>query len=216
MQSVRTPAPRLARGQRVDEILVAARAVFCDKGYEQAAMSSIAARIGVVEGTLYKYFASKHDLLLAVLEHWYGELFGNHAQELAGMASARAGLHRLVWHHLAAIRDEPQLCRLMFREVRSEADYHGSRLHTLNRQYTGLLVQVLAQGVASGEFRAGIAPALLRDMVYGAIEHHSWNYLCGRGALAIDSLAEQIVAVVCDGIAAPAAIRKPSPKRKPA
>src|SRR3546814_1304370 len=42
--------------------------------------------------------------------------------------------------------------------------------------------------------------ALLRDMVYGATEHHSWNYVCGRGALDIDTLADQITSILCDGI----------------
>ena len=52
---VRMHAPRLAREQRVDEILVAARDVFCEKGYEGTAVAEIAERLGIVEGTIYKY-----------------------------------------------------------------------------------------------------------------------------------------------------------------
>src|SRR3546814_4190075 len=73
-----------------------------------------------------------------------------------------------------------------------ESDYHGSGLHAMNRQYTQFLVVVIEEGRASGEFRADLPTALLRDMVYGATEHHSWNYVCGRGALDIDTLADQI------------------------
>src|SRR3546814_19125941 len=88
----------------------------------------------------------------------------------------------------------------MFREVRGESDYHGSGLHAMNRQYTQFLVVVIEEGRASGEFRADLPTALLRDMVYGATEHHSWNYVCGRGALDIDTLADQITSILCDGI----------------
>jgi len=58
---------RLAREQRVSAILSAALAVFAERGYEAAAVSEIAERAGVVEGTVYKYFESKRALLLTVL-----------------------------------------------------------------------------------------------------------------------------------------------------
>ena len=209
----RLHAPRLAREQRVDEILDAARRVFCEKGYEQTAVAEIALCIGVVEGTIYKYFSSKRELLLKVLEHWYEEMFGDYARDLAVARNSRERLRLLVWRHLRSIRDYPLLCRLMFREVRSEADYHGSGLHQLNRQYTELLVQVLDEGQRSGEIRRDVPLPLLRDMVYGAIEHHTWNFVCGRGALDIDRIAEQMTAMLCDGIAAKSI--KPATRIKP-
>lgn len=202
-RAIRVAAPRLAREQRVDEILVSARAVFCEKGYEAAAMAEIAARIGVVEGTIYKYFSTKRELLLRTLENWYDELFGDYTRELEAVSGSRARLHLLIWKHLRSIADYPQLCRLMFREVQSEHEYRGTVLHELNRRYTQLLVAVVEQGVASGEFRSDIAPTLLRAMIYGGIEHYSWNYVCGRGELPIDSIAEQMIAVICDGLAPP-------------
>ena len=208
----RVHAPRLAREQRVDEILLAARDLFCEKGYELTAVAEIALKLGVVEGTIYKYFATKRELLLKVLEYWYEEMFGDYARDLAGQSSHRARLHLLIWRHLRSVRDFPRLCRLMFREVQSEHDYRGSLLHDLNRRYTQLLVDVIEAGIAGGEFRADLPAPLLRSLVYGGIEHHSWAYImdatvkngrnvCGRGALDIDSLAEQLTTLVCEGIA---------------
>lgn len=203
----------MERSERVAAILVAARDVFCAKGYEQTAVSEIAARLGVVEGTIYKYFATKRELLLKVLEHWYEEMFGDYARDLAAIHGARARLRLLVWRHLRSVRDYPLLCRLMFREVHGESDYRGSGLHAMNRQYTQFLVDVIDAGRASGEFRNDLPTALLRDMVYGAIEHHSWPYVVAAaaavdgaaearcGALDIDVVAEQITSILCDGIA---------------
>lgn len=206
--ALRVAAPRLARGQRMDEILIAARDCFCEKGYAASSMAEIAARVGVVEGALYKYFATKRELLLKVLEHWYAEMFGDYARELGRVRTHRARLRLLIWRHLRSIRDFPLLCRLMFREVRSEADYHGSGLHAANRRYTQFLLDAIESGVAAGEFRADIAPSLLRDLVYGGTEHLSWNYVCGRGALDIDAIADQLTALLCEGIAAGAVIKK--------
>jgi AcrR family transcriptional regulator len=198
----RKPAVRLAREQRVDEILDAARQVFCQKGYEQTAMTEIAACLGVVEGTLYKYFASKRALLLAVLERWYEDLLTGYARDLAGISGPRQRLRLLIWRHLRAIHEAPQLCRLMFREVRSESRYKGSRLHAMNQRYTRFLLDVLQEGLDSGEFRGDLPLPLLRDLVYGGIEHYSWNYLCGHGRLDIDATTEAIAAILCNGIAA--------------
>jgi AcrR family transcriptional regulator len=200
---LRVHAPRLAREQRVDEILVAARDVFCEKGYEATAVAEIADRLGIVEGTIYKYFATKRELLLRVLEHWYEQMFGDYARDLEGVRGHRARLRLLVWRHLRAVRDWPLLCRLMFREIRTDADYRGTTLHAMNRRYTQLLMDVIAEGQAAQAFRADLPLPLLRDLIYGGIEHCTWGYTNERGALDVDALADQITAVVCDGIERP-------------
>jgi len=207
--AARRPAARLSRAARTETILRAARAVFAAKGYEQAVVAEIAARCGVVEGAVYKYFPTKRALLLAVLERWYREMFGDYLRELAGVEGARARLRHLVWRHLRSIRDWPQLCRLMFREVRAQPDYPASSLYALNRRYSSLLLRVIEQGVARGEFRADLPPRLVRDLIYGGIEHHTWRYLsygqtaarrrAGR-APDIARLADQLTALVFEGL----------------
>jgi AcrR family transcriptional regulator len=197
---MRARANRLGRQQREDEILAAARDAFAAQGYDNTAVSEIAARVGVAEGTVFKYFPTKRALLLKVLERWYEGMFGDYTRELAGVSGHRARLRLLIRRHLKSVHDYPLLCRLMFREVRSEQDYHGSGLHGMNRRYTRLLVEVIEQGMQAGEFRAELSPPLLRDLVYGGIEHHSWNYVCGRGDLDVDAVTDQIVQILSTGI----------------
>lgn len=201
--AARKPAARLARNDRIALILEAAREVFCEKGFEKTAVSEIAARIGIVEGTIYKYFDTKRELLLKVLENWYEEMFGDYSRELAAVAGTRERLRLLIWRHLCTVRDEPQLCRLMFREVRSGKDYHSTSIYAMNRRYTQLLMHVITQGMAAGELRDDINPALLRDMVYGGIEHHVWAWMNGHAdkPLAVDLLTEQISAALWAGVA---------------
>ena len=195
--------PRPDREQRRRAILDAAREAFCAHGYDQAAVSEIAARVGVVEGTVYRYFDSKHDLLMQVLSDWYQTMFGDYADALAGVSGARTRLRLLIWRHLRTIHDAPELCRLMFREARDDIGDANAELRKLNRRYTRFLVDVLEEGVAQGEFRDGVAPTLFRDLVYGGIEHYCWRYLTGQGELDIDQAAEQISDIFCHGIALP-------------
>jgi AcrR family transcriptional regulator len=185
----------------MDRILDAACAAFCADGYEAATVAGIAGRMGVVEGTVYKYFDSKRELLLRVLERWYTEMVDSYARDLNGVIGTRARLHWLIWRHLRTIRDNPQLSRLMFREVRSEYDYRRSSLYQLNRRYTELLTEVLRRGVVGGEVRGDLPPALLRDMIYGGVEHHTWQYLAGHAAsLDIDTIAGQIGDLLWQGM----------------
>ena len=190
---------RLSRERRVADIIAAARANFTEHGYENASMAAIAEQAGVVEGTIYKYFENKRDLLNQVLASWYEGMVADQADRLAGIAGVRNRLRFVVWSHLRTIATQPALCRVFFTEVRADKDYHASRLHELNRGYAGLASAILQEGIASGELRAGLSVRLVRDMIYGTIEHHTWDYVCGRGELKIDRLADEILGLVLDG-----------------
>lgn len=209
-RAARTPAPaapraprRPGRETRVRDILDAARHVFTHQGYDAAAVSDIAARCGVAQGTVYKYFDSKRELLLKVLADWYDEMFGDTTRELRALEGTRPKLRYLIGRHLRTIRDNPALSALMFVEVRSQPGYVGSELHALNRRYTSMLTRVLEDGVALGDLRADTPVRAIRDLLYGGIEHLAWRYLSGRGGLDVDASTEQVLAMLWGGIAAP-------------
>ncbi len=187
----------------MSDILAAARVVFCEHGYADASVSEIAARAEVVEGTIYKYFDSKRELLMRVLEGWYEGVLADYARELPGIRGPQARLRYVVWRHLRAVREDPQLSRLMFLEVRAHEDYPGSTLYALNRRYTTLLTGVLAEGAAAGELRDDVPARVVRDLVYGGVEHLTWRYVSGHGRLDVDRETDDLLRVLWDGIAAP-------------
>lgn len=194
---------RLPRERRVGDILEAARKVFSEHGYESASMALIADRAGVVEGTIYKYFENKRDLLSQLLARWYEAMVADQDIQLAGITGLRNRLRFVVWRHLAMIAGEPALCRVFFTEVRSGVDYQASVLHALNRGYTRPAIEILREGVASGELRADLPIRLVRDLIYGTIEHHTFDYVCGRGELAPERLADELTDLILAGIRRP-------------
>jgi AcrR family transcriptional regulator len=198
--AARRTVVRLPREQRVQDILAAAEAVFSERGYENAAMSEIAARAGVVEGTIYKYFENKRDLVFKVMEAWYDGLVRNFAAELAGITGTRPRLRYLVWRHLRTVHDAPELCRVFFREVRTEDNYHRSLIHEMNRRYTRFVAEVVQQAIERGELRADTPVVLVRDLVFGGIEHHMWNYVYGRSRVDVDRAADWITDIVLAGL----------------
>ena len=78
----RKRASRLPAEQRVADIMEAARAIFITRGYEEALISDIAERAGVVDGSIYRFFTNKRELLVRVVENWYEEML---AEDSASM-----------------------------------------------------------------------------------------------------------------------------------
>jgi AcrR family transcriptional regulator len=179
--------------------LSAARAVFSERGYEDTTTADIAERAGVVEGTLYHYFPTKRAILMRMLEEWHAEVLPEYPKILPHIEGARAKLRFLVWQHLRVVHDDPVLCKFGI-EVRDYADYKSTQVYVLNERYRNATIEVVADGVASGEFKAGFSPQLVRDTIFGAIECTTEGYLRGEGDFSIDDLADQIVELVCAGI----------------
>ena len=57
--------------KRREEILGVAARVFAEKGYSDTKITEIADALDIADGTLYNYFDSKHDILVAVLARTY-------------------------------------------------------------------------------------------------------------------------------------------------
>lgn len=194
---------RRPRAERMQEIEAAARDVFSRNGFAAASISEIAAGAGVVEGTIYKYYENKRDLLLTVLVRWYESMIADYVDQLAGVTGLRNRLHFVIWRHLKSIKDNPDLCRLFYAEVRGSEDYYQSTLYRLNREYTNVLMRILRDGMAQGELRPDLSIALVRDVIFGGIEHHVAPFLARRGDLDVERVAGQLTEMVVSGIAVP-------------
>src|SRR6185437_13235957 len=196
---------RLPPERRIEDILSAARDVFTERGYHEALISDIAERAGIVEGSIYRFFANKRDLLVKTVEHWYEDMLVHDEEQFRGITGTANRIRFIVYHHLASIRREPALSRLVFQELRPDPDYRKTRLFQLNQAYTHRIIDVVKAAAATGELRSDVSPALVRDMIYGCIEHRTWAFLRNEGDFEIDATADGITDVVYGGLVA----RKP-------
>ncbi len=183
--------------------MAAARAVLSEKGFEDTLMAEIADRAGVVEGNLYRYFKNRQDLLVKVIEHWYEEMLARDEADFSAIRGAWNQIRFLVHHHLMTIRREPALSRLVFQELRPRGDYRQSRVFHLNQSYTHRLLEIVKDAAARGEFRKDVPASLVRDMIYGCIEHRTWAFLRNEGDFEADSTADLITDIVYRGLASP-------------
>jgi len=192
---------RTRRGaDRRKEILEAARKTFSSKGFERTSMAEIAAQVGVVEGALYKHFGGKRELLFEATRAFYEPLIVATSNELAGVRGSRNRLRFVIFRQLSAFVSHPEMCRLIIQEIRPYDDYFGSVVRELNKKATSSVVSILEEARQSGELRSEIRPQLVRDVIFGGIEHLAWRSLAGRGTIDVERQAEELTQLIWHGL----------------
>lgn len=199
----RKVATRLSSDDRTADLLAVARQVIAEKGYENTLLSDIARRAGVVDGTIYRYFENKRDLLNKVAEVWFGEQLSEDSH-LDSIAGTQNKLRHLAWRTLDIIRREPVLARYMLMELRPDPNYKGTKFFEFNKKFTHEVLQLCRDAIKSGEFLGDVSPNMLRDMLHGCIEHRTWAFLRGEGDFEIDEVADSIAKVIYRGMRATA------------
>ncbi len=188
---------RLPPEKRTADIMNAARSVLADRGIAEAFVSEVAERAGIVEGSIYRYFSNKRELVEKVVESWYEEMLADYFAHFEGVRGARNQLRFIIHHHLISIKKEPALSRIVFQDIRPGPDYRSTRVFALNQTYTQRVVDVVKAAVQTGEFRKDVSPNLVRDMIFGGIEHRVWAFLRNEGDFDANRTAEAIVDFVC-------------------
>lgn len=203
-------AKRLSKEERTSLILQAAREVFEAEGYADAKVADIAARIGVVEGTVYSYFSSKRDLLDRLILDWYRQQIQTQQVGLESIRSVSEKIRYLLRLHLKTMLDNHRFCALLLKESRGLDDHVMDTVHEMNREYTRHFRVLVQEGVESGALSAGIDVSQVRNLLYGAAEHLFWDISYGQQKVDIDEAVDELLQMVFMGVAA----SRPSAKVK--
>lgn len=190
---------RLSARLRIAEIEAAARQELAEKGYQNFQPSEVARRCGVSEATIYRYFPSKRDLLIKVAEDWTEEMLSIEP-EIAREGDIFSRLRHVIRHSLWVIHSEPALSRFVLQELRPDPTYRLARIYDLNRRFTANVMSLVEEGIAAGKIRPGVSPGLVRNLIYGGIEHETWSYLRDEGDFDLDAAADGIANVIFHGL----------------
>ena len=129
------------REERAALILRAASDLLIEKGYHDASMDEIAARVGISKGTLYLHFASKEALVVRLLEQEIAEYLALIDQVVRQRLTVRARLERILLETYTTIDG-----RLM----RMYGDRQFEESQPLSPQaFVAAVCQVLFQGLSA-------------------------------------------------------------------
>lgn len=195
------PQPADNGNSRREEILAIAATLFAEKGVRATTVRHIADAAGILSGSLYHHFSSKEAIVDELLRTFLDELFAEYDQIVSTELPPRDTLEQLVRASYRAIhtrRDQAAIYQDEVKHLRHLARF--SYINERSRQFRQLWVGVLEAGKASGDFRADLDTQLtfrfLRDTVWVAVR---W-YRPG-GTLGADTVANQYLSIVLDGIA---------------
>ncbi|MDY7545109.1 TetR/AcrR family transcriptional regulator [Glaciimonas sp. GNP009] len=202
--STLTTGTRKAKGQKsertVEALMVAAQAVFVASGYERATTAEIAQKAGVSEANVFAYFGSKRQLCIEVLRRWYDEISAELERDVPALPGMRARLQFVIRRHLTHLMGEGTgLCALVLGEGRTVDEAFSAVILEFKRRYTAPLVRALHEAQATGELRGDIPVRLMRDMVYGAMEHVLWGYVASGRKPSLEETTQQLTDVFVAG-----------------
>jgi AcrR family transcriptional regulator len=185
---------------RYDAILDAAKRAFAEKGFEGTSIADIARTAQISDGLVYRYFRNKRELLYEVLRKFYERILLDLETQVFKHDGFSSQLETLIRRHIEVFVADTDLCRLFISEVRTASDYEGSSIQEMNRLYTSVLIRIVKEAVKTGEVRSDVNPKLLRDVIFGAIEHLAWRHVNGRGQLRVTQTARDLTLMLTSGI----------------
>ena len=159
----RTSRRRVTAEERRAAIIAAAVSLFSRQGFAHTTTREIATEAGIAEGTIYSYFASKQEILLAFIEpaalHDFPSLFR------PGVAlDDHAVISRFILNRLQLFHDNRQLLRVVFGEALHTPELADS-LRSMIRPAFSVMEEYVTQRIRAGAFRAGDASLPARALI---------------------------------------------------
>ena len=163
-----SPRPNVT-DERTSQIINAAEDVFTKKGFDEARMDDIAEQTGLSKGTLYNYFKSKDDLIIAILDRIFQREFKVFESiDLANMSATDA-----IWNFAETTsKDVKMMMRLLpityeFMGLAFRNKLVQKAFKTYFNHYMDILIPIIQHGIDAGEFRPADAKEVALAM--GAI-----------------------------------------------
>jgi len=161
-------------------ILSAAEEIMGEKGLAGSSISEIARKAGVTDSVIYQYYKGKQDLLFSIPAERMKEVLTLLQEQLSGIQDVQSRLRKLVWFHLRYNDTHRGYARLLLLECRSSKAFYSTSAYKLVRQYAGILLSILEQGVKEGVFRSDVNVRLIRDIVLGALDMETIGAMASR------------------------------------
>lgn len=133
--------------ERQREILERARELVEESGLANLTLKKVAERVGFSEPAIYRHFASKQELVLALVDLLRERLLGG-MRAIAAETSlpARVRIERMVRHHVGVLRATRALPLLLLAEGLASGDSALlAKMYSVLRGYQAMLVALLAE-----------------------------------------------------------------------
>jgi AcrR family transcriptional regulator len=164
-----TTPPRRRRQNRDAEVLDAAIAVFCDRGYAAATLQDVAQTVGMLKGSLYYYFDSKEALLFRILSDADDQVRVIFDEVLGLQVPPNERLHHFLLRHIQWYVDNLELARVTFHEWNNLTGELLATQKKRRREYDRFVQDLIRACQQDGTISADLPVTLAANYLLGAI-----------------------------------------------
>lgn len=201
MPRIRAESVPAHRAQMQTALLDAFGALMAEVGYARLTLAQVAERAGMARNTAYGYVADKEALLMAYVERSVEEFVTGVREEMASAPDAAGRLAVLVRRQMHQFRAEPGAGTEtgMLDGATLPPASHGALMSRF-RPLHGLLAEVVAAGVASGELRP-VDPDAVVPMAFAVMGAERMPV--GNGEIDADDAADRVTDFLLHALGAP-------------
>ena len=151
-------------------ILDAALKTFVKRGYPETRVSEIAAEAKVAEGTLYNYFKSKEDLLLALFDEKWGGIIDGIKKKISRLDDPNKRLKVMFSVVVRLFRKDRHLAEIFLVDVKQSSIFMKN--YPVNRvvEFIDLIEEILKEGKRKGIYRKDLDTHVAKMIIFGAAQ----------------------------------------------
>lgn len=200
-----TSLPRKEREHLVRrrEILLAARKIFAEKGYEPATVEEIAAEAEFTKGSLYNYFLNKEEMFIALLEESFNDFESMIHSAFENDLPLREQFRRFAYNALNYFSRNPEFLTILMKEnLQMKIKYlHAFRERFAERRQR--LCEKAAQRMET-DIKAGriksINPIKLVEIFWEMIFFYLLHSQFNSEEIQLETWADEIISIFFDGV----------------
>jgi AcrR family transcriptional regulator len=153
---------------RQQQIISAARRLIAKHGSEHVTVRRMAKEIGVTEGSIYRHFKSKRDVLSFLVDDIENTLIGDIEKQASSEYDSLEALKEIIVDHLSGVEQRKGVSFQVIAEIVSLGDkkLNSQISHVINK-YNERIKVILSEGVKVGIVRPDIDLYAAATMYFG-------------------------------------------------
>jgi TetR/AcrR family fatty acid metabolism transcriptional regulator len=151
-------------------ILDAAMKTFVKRGYSDTRVSEIAAEAKVAEGTLYNYFPSKEEILLALFDEKWDGIIDKIKKKISRLNDPNDKLKAIFSMVVTMFKKDRHLAEIFLIDVKQSSIFLNN--YTINRvvEFIDLIEEILEEGKKKGIYRKNLDSRVAKMVIFGAAQ----------------------------------------------
>jgi len=162
------------------KIIESATEIIGQKGYHNSNISDIAEKAGIRPSVIYKYFKDKEDLLCSLPIETSIQFINRFEKDLKGIEGSENLLRKLTWSLFEGYQENPNYSICLMMECRPQKNFYKSDGYKYIKNFSRMFTSIFKEGQARGEFNSDVNPALVRDLVLGALDYEVMSWVVSK------------------------------------